>query len=196
MAFRQINSVLRQFNTALRQVKVVVNSNSSKKPVVESRKSFMFPSLHDRVCNAVRGQVGEVSFHENGQQNDAKETYDTNIIGRFVCNNSSCGNKVWTSKIVGIAIRRFMDERQRMSYNATVFNQRCRACNSLGTFTVDQDSYVERVAYRLRKWAGVPQKPAVYSKFKTPPHKEELCEGCMSDHCQRSWRRNNDRGGV
>jgi hypothetical protein len=40
-------------------------------------------------------------------------------------------------------------------YNAVVFNQRCRSCDWLGALTLDEKSYIDRVAYRLKKWAGV-----------------------------------------
>ena len=69
-------------------------------------------------------------------------------------------------------------------YNAVVFNQRCRDCNSLGNLTLDESSYVERVAYRLKKWAGVELQAPPYREKKGPPHKSELCEGCKQGCCQ------------
>lgn len=71
-----------------------------------------------------------------------------------------------------------------MGYNATVYNQRCDACNGLGAINIDKEVYIERVAYRLKVWAGVPVERPFYDKDnKTPPHKMELCEGCKRGVC-------------
>ena len=70
-------------------------------------------------------------------------------------------------------------------YNAIVFNQRCQACNRLGILTLDKDSYIERVAYRLKKGAGVRVDEQYYVGKEGPPHKPELCEGCKRGYCPR-----------
>ncbi|KAK7967656.1 uncharacterized protein PG986_001933 [Apiospora aurea] len=107
---------------------------------METRASFMFPWLHKRVFSAVREQISPLVFHNKGQQSDEYETY---VMGKFVCNNTSCEKSAWTSKKVGVVIRRFEDEGRGMGYNATIFNQRCKSCNALGTLSLDQKSYVE-----------------------------------------------------
>ena len=46
------------------------------------------------------------------------------------------------------------------------------------------ESYAERVAYRLKKWCGVEVEPPHYNpEPKGPPHEIELCEGCKDGHC-------------
>ena len=72
-------------------------------------------------------------------------------------------------------------------YNAIIFNQRCESCNGLGTLTLDKNSYVERVAYRLKKWAGVRMEEQHYAGKVGSPHKSELCEGCKRGYCQERY---------
>lgn len=74
-------------------------------------------------------------------------------MGRFTCNNDGCFKKGWASRKVAIFIRGYPEK----GYSAVVFNQRCESCNRLGTLTLDKNSYLERVAYRLKKWVGVPR---------------------------------------
>lgn len=71
-------------------------------------------------------------------------------------------------------------------YNARVYKQRCRRCNSLGDlFLEDGGPYAERVAYRIKKWCGVEMEPSTYVVKKTKgPHEYELCEGCKAGHCK------------
>jgi hypothetical protein len=43
--------------------------------------------------------------------------------------------------------------------------------------------YVERVAYRLKKWCGVAQERTQFSGKSKGPHQEKFCEGCKARHC-------------
>jgi hypothetical protein len=70
-------------------------------------------------------------------------------------------------------------------YNAVIFNQHCHVCNELGNLSIDKDSYVERVKYRLKKWAGVQMERPHYVKKKGLPHKRDLCEGCKVGCCRQ-----------
>lgn len=45
------------------------------------------------------------------------------------------------------------------------------------------DSYAERVAYRLKKWCGVELERPKFSGQSKGPHEEEFCEGCKAGHC-------------
>ena len=66
--------------------------------------------------------------------------------------------------------------------------------NKLGALTLDEHSYVERVAYRLKKWAGVRMEQMRYAGKGGLPHRSDLCEGCRRGYCQQShdW----ETGGV
>ena len=44
----------------------------------------------------------------------------------------------------------------RNEYNAVISNQRCKPCHHLGTLILDKVSYIDRVAFRLKRWAGAP----------------------------------------
>lgn len=45
------------------------------------------------------------------------------------------------------------------------------------------DSYAERIAYRLRKWSGIELEPPGFSGQSKGPHEKKFCEGCKSGHC-------------
>ncbi|KAL8305672.1 hypothetical protein RB597_003582 [Gaeumannomyces tritici] len=143
----------------------------------------MYPSLHEDVVAALSGEPIYPTpwFNASGAE-EANKKYDTNVMGRFSCCNEKCSKKGWGSKTVGIHIQGFSDN----GYNALVFRQRCKACNQLGILEMDETSYIERVAYRLKKFAGVNMvAPEYQGKGKGRPHKSELCEGCQRGYCLR-----------
>lgn len=145
----------------------------------ETGTSFMFPALHPRVLDEVSGDIDDVWFEEETNDSISNE-HNTHIMGRFRCNTAGCSNGSWGSKKIAIVIRGYPEN----GYNAVVFNQRCESCNSLGTMTLDEESYVERIAYRLRVWAGVRVERPPFNKRRGPPHIPELCEGCIQGYCQ------------
>ncbi|KAH7413526.1 zinc-binding domain-containing protein [Cadophora sp. MPI-SDFR-AT-0126] len=128
----------------------------------------MFPLLHENVS-----QLLEAENHPF--------THDTTIMGRFRCRNKDCKTRGWSSKKIAITIRMYSGER----YNARVYHQRCQSCNAISKPTLD-DSYAERVAYRLLKWPGVEQELPEFSGKSNGPHQSELCEGCKAGHCSGS----------
>lgn len=140
----------------------------------------MFPSLHDAVYSEVLDDIGPTRFNGNNTDNGSNNRYSTRVMGRFTCPNDSCSTAGWGSKMVAILIRGYPGNR----YNAVVFNQHCKDCNMLGILTLHEDSYVERVAYRLRVWAGVDVERPPYSPKQGPPHEREFCEGCKQGYCQ------------
>ena len=97
-------------------------------------------------------------------------------------NNNACSKDGSSSKKVAISIKGY----PRNGYNAVVFNQRCMACKCLGTLTLDYESYVDRVAYRLKKWAGVAMEQKYFAPKEGPPHESDLCEGCKRGVCQQT----------
>ncbi|KAK4096761.1 hypothetical protein N658DRAFT_480107 [Parathielavia hyrcaniae] len=142
-----------------------------------------FPSLHEDVENALRYSfiTPEWWFNHAGNDNDATEDYSTNVMGRFECRNANCPQPGWGSKKIAIQIRRY----EGNGYDAVVFMQRCRSCEKIGALKLEENSYVDRVVYRLKKWAGVETETPEYSGGLGPPHEEDLCEGCKRGHCQR-----------
>lgn len=71
-------------------------------------------------------------------------------------------------------------------YNALVFNQRCKSCNWLGNLKLDKESNVDRVVYRLKKWADVPVEQPFFNHKEGPPHESALCEGCKRGVCRQT----------
>jgi hypothetical protein len=151
----------------------------------QNNASFTFSSLHQRVANALSNdiEIGSTWFNHNGGANCENE-YSTHVMGKFTCTNPGCSKGSWTSKKVAIQIRGY----RRNGYNAVVFGQRCAECKRLGSLALDENSYVERVVYRLRKWAGVWVGKQQYSSKEGPPHKRELCEGCKRGCCKETDR--------
>lgn len=144
----------------------------------ETRTSFMFPELHDRIAEAVSPEVTSIWFQSNDRKGYNNE-HTTCVVGNFTCDNQTCKKQSWGSGVVSILMRGYA----RNGYSAVVFNQRCKFCEVLGTFTMDETTYVERVAYRLKKWAGVWVEPPVYNRGLRGPHEERLCEGCRRGTC-------------
>jgi hypothetical protein len=145
--------------------------------------TVMFPSLHDEVENVLSDSiVPKPWFNHAGENQQAIDEYSTNIMGRFECRNRACPQKGWGSKMIGIVIHRFPNN----GYNAVVFKQRCKSCTKLGTLRLNEKSYVERVTYRLRKWAGIRmERPEYNGDNGGPEHENLLCEGCKRGYCQR-----------
>jgi hypothetical protein len=154
------------------------------KPKTFHATTATFPSLHPDVANALRHDLifSAPWFNQAGNDRDAVEDYLTNIMGKFECRNSSCPQRGWGSKKIGILIRRFADN----GYDAVVFKQRCKSCERIGAMRIDEGSYVDRVVYRLRKWAGVSvARPEYKGEGTGPAHEERLCEGCKRGYCVR-----------
>lgn len=142
----------------------------------------MFPSLHEDILRALSGEIidPEPWFNESGSEEEAIGHRDTKVMGTFTCNNEACPKRSWGSKIVAITIWRFPDG----GYNAVLYLQRCKACKQLGTLRLDERSYIERITYRLKKWAGIQmERPPFKLKINGPEHERDLCEGCKRGHC-------------
>lgn len=155
------------------------NKSVSSDRKTESKTSFTFPQLHQKVSSVVSDDIGSIWFNRQDGGNFNNE-YSSCVMGKFKCNNNSCPNNGWGSKKVAIRIRGYRNN----GYNATVFNQRCESCTQLGIMTLDETSYVERVSYRIKKWAGVSVEKQYYAPKDGLPHKRELCEGCKRGICQ------------
>lgn len=139
----------------------------------------MYPQLHPDVVKAVAGVLQPRWIEANNSKEVSTKKHSTNIMGRFRCFNDGCSNTGWGSGTVSIVIKGY----PLNGYNAVVFNQRCRSCEQLGTLRLDQNSYVERVSYRLKKWAGSPVTPPPFVEKVTPRHESDLCEGCKHGYC-------------
>ncbi|KAI0968975.1 zinc-binding domain-containing protein [Xylaria arbuscula] len=150
------------------------SAKANRRQTMENWKQRFFPELHPRVVEAVSDDIDSTWFTERKSDD---RIYKTFVMARFECTRCS---KTWRSGRVTIVIRGYTGN----GYNAEVFNQHCDSCNTLGTMTLDEDSYVERVVYRLKVWAKVPVTPPPFSDKPMPPHKKELCEGCIQGWCQ------------
>ncbi|KAF3913699.1 hypothetical protein AA313_de0202909 [Arthrobotrys entomopaga] len=152
------------------------NSGSSGRPKRSPKKYYLFEKYHNRICQEVEG----VTFQQSNRKGDAEK--NTNLIGEFSCSNEACETQ-WDSGVIATVIRRYRQPSGQMGYNAQVYNQRCRACKSLGIMQLDEEIYVERVARRLKIWKGVYTPKRLHSIKLTKPHKSHLCEGCKAGIC-------------
>ena len=158
------------------------SSRSSPTPAMSSKKWSMHPDLHSDVSHLLHVDNLHLDFHRQDDFKNCIQQYDTNIMGRFTCPNSRCRSSGWSSKKIAITIRMYAGNK----YNARVYNQHCLKCNHLGEMSLD-DSYADRVAYRLKKWSGVKLATPDFSGGSSRgPHLEDLCEGCKAGHCNQS----------
>ncbi|KAL2065995.1 hypothetical protein VTL71DRAFT_2066 [Oculimacula yallundae] len=167
------------------------NLKSNPKPKSKPPPTWsMFPSLHEDVSRLLSAEDREFTFHGVDDSTDCVRQYDTCVMGIFRCYSRQCGSRIWSSKKVPITIREYSGN----EYNARVYHQRCQECNKLSRPKLD-DSYAERVAYRLLKWSGVEQEQPIFNGEANGPHLSDLCEGCRAGHCAEG-NRNGGLGGL
>jgi hypothetical protein len=85
---------------------VALSNIARKKPSKrkeETSTSFVFPSLHKKVVNAVSEEIAWMWFHENDSDEDSNYIYDAYVTGRFKCIHICSGS--WLSGKVDITIR-------------------------------------------------------------------------------------------
>ncbi|RBR13506.1 uncharacterized protein FIESC28_08134 [Fusarium coffeatum] len=148
----------------------------------EERPSWsMHPNLHDQVQEKL-DEVGLIyTFEDQDDDCCANKTYDTRIMGSFICENKKCRKQGWDSKMIAITIREYWLYR----YNARVYHQRCMGCGELGKLVIDEECYAERVSYRIKYWCDVSVKPPPFEGTTKQPHEEDWCEGCKHGRCKR-----------
>ncbi|ETN40101.1 uncharacterized protein HMPREF1541_04376 [Cyphellophora europaea CBS 101466] len=151
-------------------------------PTPETRKFLTFPWHHKDILKAVTPNLTCTWVRKGINDRTADREYTTHVMGNFRCINTTCSTSGWSSKKVAIQIRGYT----KNGYNAVVFNQRCKECNQLGTLFLDKESYVERVSYRIQKWAGIKVEQPFYASREGLPHKQELCEGCKRGVCRQA----------
>ncbi|KAK3347153.1 zinc-binding domain-containing protein [Lasiosphaeria hispida] len=142
---------------------------------------MVYPHLHGRVVEALLPDVLDPEpwfVHEPGTRENRKETF---IVGRFSCPNQSCRKAGWTTGKVCIHITSYANS----GYRAIVWSQRCKLCDTMGILALDEQSYIDRVAFRLKKWAGLVVPAVPYVKRGTPPHLSDFCEACIAGFCER-----------
>ncbi|KAK4222191.1 zinc-binding domain-containing protein [Podospora fimiseda] len=159
------------------------NKGKKNKPGSQPPTEYMFPALHPQVLQLLRedGMSHLPDFNPSGEEEEATKHCTTFIRADFRCYAKGCGKPGWGSGKVCILIQKFPDN----SYNAIVYNQRCKSCGKLGKMEVDKESYVARVVYRLKKWSGMPMEKVQYDeRVSRGPHLQELCEGCRKGRCK------------
>ena len=145
-------------------------------------RSFDIRPSRDQDVSSLLRQYGlSFKFFPIDDPHGWLKEHDTSIMGKFTCTNPSCSSLRWTSKHIAISIRQYPGLR----YNARIYYQRCESCDSLSVPELD-DSYAERVSYRLAKWSGIAVREPPSSDRSKRPHQARLCEGCKYGHCQQS----------
>ncbi|KJZ68110.1 hypothetical protein HIM_12497 [Hirsutella minnesotensis 3608] len=139
----------------------------------------MYPKLHREVLRLLQEEGFSFDFRTTDDAKNCIKEWDTNVMGRFNCNNPACSSYGWSSKKIAVTIHMYPGK----EYNVRVYHQRCQLCNSPSRPLLD-DSYAERTAYRLKKWCGIQMHSPPYFKKLGPPHHSALCEGCRAGHCR------------
>jgi hypothetical protein len=150
----------------------------SKKKNKSRNPWSLHPSRHSDVLRLLQGSGLSFDFYDIDDPFKSTREYDTNVMGRFPCWNTRCISKGWSSKMIPVTIRLYHDSR----YNVRVYNQRCQECGRTSRPRLD-DSYAERVVYRLRKWSGLEVEPPFFSGEHNGPHLTAFCEGCRTGRC-------------
>ncbi|KAK6521718.1 hypothetical protein TWF506_001922 [Arthrobotrys conoides] len=157
----------------------VSNDDTFSKNAEETPKIwYLFPEHHDLVVQQSPG------VHFNNSDVDGTHEWLTNIQGSFKCSKEICGNR-WGSGVVSTVIRGYLLPEKDLEYNAKIFNQRCKECDSLGYMTIRRKIYLERVVRRLKIWQGEKVARLQHVYRWTERHKSELCEGCNAGYCSR-----------
>jgi len=157
---------------------------ATEKPSVEEHPSWsMHPNLHDQVQEKLDEVDLSYDFFNIDEDLSVLHTYDTKIMGSFICENKKCKKQGWDSKMIAITIREYWADR----YNARVYHQRCMGCGELGKLVLDEECYAERVSYRIKYWSDIMVKPPPFEGTTKQPHEEEWCEGCKHGRCKRRF---------
>jgi hypothetical protein len=148
-----------------------------------------YQHLHARVVDALRehGVAGATYVSPTNKKRKQTRTKETNVMGRFACTNTQCRNKRWSSKMVGITIAQHRGVKGGAGgvfYSAEVYHQLCQSCDEVGRLYIDEQSYVERVTWRIRLWAGNRPETPILQEKKGPSHVSELCIGCQRMRCK------------
>ncbi|EEQ31357.1 conserved hypothetical protein [Microsporum canis CBS 113480] len=151
----------------------------SPKKLKIGKEWSLHPSLHDDVSRLLEADGLYFEFHNVDDDISCTKEHDTNITGLFLCPNRTCSAGGWSSKHIAVTIRMYTGTR----YNAKVYHQRCETCETLGRPLLNE-SYAERVVYRLKKWSGIQMEPPPFSGKSNRPHNRKLCEGCKAGHCK------------
>ena len=151
----------------------------TRRKISSSAAYSMYSSLHAEVSPLLKEGGLHFDFHNIDEPSASTREYDTNIMGKFKCANDACSSSGWSSNKISVTIRLYSGNR----YNARVYHQRCKRCKSLSRPLLDE-TYAERVTYRLKKWSGVEVERPSHSGGKSKgPHQSSLCEGCKAGHC-------------
>jgi hypothetical protein len=150
-------------------------------PIQETREFFMYPEHHQSIAEAVSPEMSSAWFNDDEKDDNFNNEYRTYVMGKFRCNSGICKERLWDSGKVYIEIRGYNGN----GYSATVYNQKCKCCGRLGTLALNRESYIDRVTYRLKRWAGVKVTRLYYRGKRTPQHEQDFCEGCKRGKCER-----------
>ncbi|KAF3938654.1 hypothetical protein ABW19_dt0204912 [Dactylella cylindrospora] len=137
-------------------------------------------SLQPQYHGAVAKQVPGARFHSKDEAGIRE--YPTFIMGYFACLNKKCKIPGWGSKKIKTIIHGFRNN----EYNARVYHQRCKSCNRIGNLELDEECYVSRIVYRLKKWRGdVSIVAPPYRGDSKGPHRTDLCVACDLGICDK-----------
>lgn len=125
------HSCLPAFRACYFRFKMVNRGRRGRASSGHDVNAVTFPELHDEVLAALAYTIIPTPVFvitDSVQSDDPIETYSTHIRGQFNCRNEKCRKDGWGSGRICTVIRQFTGNQ----YDALVYKQRCKRCNSLG----------------------------------------------------------------
>lgn len=107
----------------------------------------------------------------------------TNLVGRFECKHSKNVSK-WTSGKIFTEIFVQLVQDGKFNFAVKVYNQKCKKCQAICSPQLDEAVYNERVVSKIMLLLGLRERIENTTEHKkTPPHRKDLCCGCLEGKC-------------
>lgn len=98
----------------------------------------------------------------------------TNVVGVFDCMSSRC--RGWQSGKICVVVR----VQAPGLFQPIVYSQKCKRCKRSVLPILDEDIFIERVAYRAQRLLNmVVAQPYEGGGKTTPPHDADKCTACL-----------------
>jgi len=71
----------------------------------QEKKWSMQPSLHNSVSTLLQPHDLSFDFYDVDEEHSWIYQKDTNVMGKFICDNRKCPTGAWSSKMIAITVR-------------------------------------------------------------------------------------------
>ena len=147
----------------------------------ETRTSFMFPSLHEDVVNAVSHSMSSTWFCESDSDRGVNNKYSTHVMGKLRCKNA-CGTNIWSSKKVAILIRGYAEN----GYKCCSVQSALKDLRQARHFDSGREIICRTSRIQNPEVGGRSSEQQHHASKGGKPHKREFCEGCKRGVCRQT----------